>query len=236
MAPTGRAELRLTPRLQAALLGPTPRSSHERWPGIRERRMKVAVSGLDLTRRNPRQPGGLPRSATTSHTDARQGPTGMQRDAHHERGVRPPAPLRALPHVPPCNVGLIRRDPPDLLAGLADRSPPRGLAHVDSAAKRRPGAAALDVRGSMGQQHPCAAVARHGVGQDARRAARTPVASARQGWKRSSVALCRSFMTAQPACAPPARRVCCLPPPRRFRPQPACAGRMKPPLTGDFRD
>lgn len=35
--------------------------------------MKVTVSGLDLTRRKPRQPGGLPRSATTSHTDARQG-------------------------------------------------------------------------------------------------------------------------------------------------------------------
>jgi len=96
----------------------------------------------------------FPTDVTRGSADARQGPAGVQRDADHERRVRPPAPLRALPYALARDAGLIRRDPLNLLTGLADRRPPRGLAHVDGAARRRPGAAALDVRGSVGQQHP----------------------------------------------------------------------------------
>jgi hypothetical protein len=96
----------------------------------------------------PRQPGRLPRCAAAGHAGTRRGPAGVQRDAHRERRVGPPAPLRALPDALACNARRVRRDPPNLVTRLADRGPPRGLAHVDGAAERRPGAAALDPCGT----------------------------------------------------------------------------------------
>jgi hypothetical protein len=155
----------------AALLGPTPRSSH----GASARHPRTTDEGRG---QRPRPDPQEPTPARRSPTQRDHEPHGRAAGTHRNVAGRAPRTWCTSTRTPagtpirtPCNVGLIRRDPPDFLAGLADRSPPRGLAHVCSAAERRPGAAALDVRGSMGQQHPCAAVARYGVGEDARRAA-----------------------------------------------------------------
>ncbi len=66
-------------------------------------------------------------------------------------------------------------DPADFLACLAHRGLPRGLADVDRAAERRPGAARRDQRGAVAQQDPGPPVPGHRPRQDPGGTARAPV-------------------------------------------------------------
>src|ERR1700728_4351452 len=104
----------------------------QRGPGVRERRVKLAV-GRDLLGRYPGQLARLPGVGASTPPPAGQLPAGMRRDAHHVGPVGPAAALGALPGVLAEDARRVRRDPPDLLCGLADGCLPRRLVVVHRA-------------------------------------------------------------------------------------------------------